>query len=99
MIIKKQAVDNACLQSMYSFLWGFFIIDLTLEFLNELASVYAQNQSHAILAQLIEEKLNFSYTILQMGICSVIPLVVLGFVVLKPMSDMLRNRLGLICSA
>jgi len=99
MVIKKQAVDNACLQSMYSFLWGFFIIDLTLEFLNELASVYAQNQSHAILALLIEEKLNFSYTILQMGICSVIPLVVLGFVVLKPMSDMLRNRLGLICSA
>lgn len=99
MVIKKQAVDNSCLKSMYGFLWGFFIIDLTLEFLNELASVYAQNQSHAILAQLIEVKLNFSYTILQMGICSVIPLVVLGFVVLKPMSDMLRNRLGLICSA
>jgi formate-dependent nitrite reductase membrane component NrfD len=99
MVIKKQAVDNTCLQSMYGFLWGFFIIDLTLEFLNELASAYAQSQSWSIISLLIEENLHFSYTILQMGICSVIPLVVLGFVVLKPMSDTLRNRLGLICSA
>jgi Ni/Fe-hydrogenase subunit HybB-like protein len=99
MIIKKQAVDNTCLQSMYKFLWGFFIIDLTLEFLNELSGAYAQSQSWPIISRLIEENLHFSYTILQMGICSVIPLVVLGFVALKPMSDILRNRLGLICSA
>ena len=44
-------------------------------------------------------KLHFSYEILQLGICSVIPLVVLGFVSLKSMSDTMRNRLGLICSA
>jgi Ni/Fe-hydrogenase subunit HybB-like protein len=99
MVIRKQAVDNACLQSMYSFLWGFFIIDLTLEFLNELASAYAQSQSWSIISLLTEDKLHFSYTILQMGICSVIPLIVLGFVALKPMADMLRNRLGLVCSA
>ncbi len=99
MIVKKQPVDNPCLQSMYKFLWGFFIIDLTLEFLNELSGAYAQSQSWPVISWLIEENLHFSYTILQMGICSIIPLVVLGFVALKPMSDMLRNRLGLICSA
>jgi Ni/Fe-hydrogenase subunit HybB-like protein len=99
MIVKKQPVDNGCLQSMYNFLWGFFIIDLTLEFLNELALAYAQSQTWPIISWLTSEKLHFSYTILQMGICSVIPLVVLGFVALKPMSDILRNRLGLICSA
>jgi Ni/Fe-hydrogenase subunit HybB-like protein len=99
MIVKKQPVDNPCLQSMYKFLWGFFIIDLTLEFLNELSGAYAQSQSWPVISWLIEENLHFSYTILQMGICSVIPLVVLGFVALKPMPDMLRNRLGLICSA
>ena len=48
---------------------------------------------------MLEDRLHFSYTILQMGICSVIPLVLLGFVALKPMADTLRNRLGLICSA
>ncbi len=99
MIVKKQPVDNICLQSMYKFLWGFFIIDLTLEFLNELGMAYAQSQTWPIISLLTSERLHFSYTILQMGICSVIPLVVLGFVALKPMSDMLRNRLGLICSA
>ena len=99
MIVKKQPVDNKCLQSMYGFLWGFFIIDLTLEFLNELSGAYAQSQSWTVISWLIEENLHFSYTILQMGICSVIPLVALGFVALKPMPDMLRNRLGLMCSA
>ena len=99
MIVKKQPVDNPCLQSMYKFLWGFFIIDLTLEFLNELSGAYAQSQSWTVISWLIEENLHFSYTILQMGICSVIPLVALGFVALKPMPDMLRNRLGLMCSA
>lgn len=99
MIVKKQPVDNPCLQSMYNFLWGFFIIDLTLEFLNELSMLYAQSQTWPIIEWLTSEKLHFSYTILQMGICSIIPLVVLGFVALKPMPDMLRNRLGLMCSA
>ncbi|MBN2106265.1 MAG: polysulfide reductase NrfD [Deltaproteobacteria bacterium] len=99
MVIKKQPVDNKCLKSMYDFLWGFFIIDLTLELLNELASIYAQTQSYSIIAQLTEHRLQFSYEILQLGICSAIPLVVLGFVSLKTMSDTLRNRLGLICSA
>jgi predicted membrane protein len=84
---------------MYNFLWGFFIIDLTLEFLNELSMLYAQSQTWPIIEWLTSEKLHFSYTILQMGICSIIPLVVLGFVALKPMPDMLRNRLGLMCSA
>ena len=99
MVIRKQPVDNGCLKSMYDFLWGFFIIDLTLELLNELAMVYAQNQSYGIIARLTGEKMFFSYEVLQLWICSAIPLVVLGFVSLKSMSDTMRNRLGLMCSA
>jgi Ni/Fe-hydrogenase subunit HybB-like protein len=99
MIIKKQPVDNTCLQSLYGFLWGFFIIDFVLECIGELNMAYGQSQSWPAISWLLDENLHFSYTILQMGICSIIPLVVLGIVALKPMSDMLRNRLGLICSA
>lgn len=99
MVIKKQPVDNTCLKSLYDFLWGFFIIDLTLELLNELTMIYAQSQSYPIIARLTGEKLLFSYEILQLAICSAVPLVVLGFVSLKSMSDTMRNRLGLICSA
>jgi Ni/Fe-hydrogenase subunit HybB-like protein len=98
MIIRKEPVDNLCLQSMYKYLWGFFIIDVTLEFLGELSMAYSKSDSWRVVSWMLEERLHFSYTILQMGICSLIPLVVLGFVALKPMSDVLRNRLGLMCS-
>jgi predicted membrane protein len=99
MVVKKQPVDNSCLQSLYKYLWGFFIIDLTLELLGEISMAYSNNESWGVVSWMLEERLHFSYTILQLGICSVIPLVLLGFVSLKPMADTLRNRLGLICSA
>jgi len=99
MVVKKVPVDNACLQSLYKYLWGFFIIDVTLEGLEVLTMAYEAHEEWHIIAQLLTGKLGFSYIVLQMVICSLIPLVVLGFVSLKKMSDMTRNRLGLICSA
>jgi len=99
MVVKKQPVDNNCLRSLYKYLWGFFIIDLTLEQLGEISMAYSKSESWSVVEWMLEDRLHFSYTILQMGICSVIPLVLLGFVALKPMADTLRNRLGLICSA
>jgi len=91
--------DAACLQSLYKYLWGFFIIDLTLELLELLTMVYEGEESWAIIAWLLKDKLWFSYTTVQMLICSGIPLVLLGLVSLKPMDSLMRNRLGLISSA
>jgi Ni/Fe-hydrogenase subunit HybB-like protein len=99
MVVKRQAVDNSCLHSLYKYLWGFFIIDLTLEQLGEITMAYTKSESWRVVEWMLEDRLHFSYTVLQMGICSVMPLVLLGFVALKPMADTLRNRLGLICSA
>jgi len=99
MVAKKAPVDNACLQSLYKYLWGFFILDVTLESLEVLTMAYESHESWHIISQLLTGKLGFSYIALQMVICSLIPLVVLGFVALKKMSDMTRNKLGLICSA
>ena len=44
------------------------------------------------------QRLGFSFYVLQLGICSVLPLIVLGFVVLKKMQDSTRIELGLTCA-
>ena len=98
MKIRKQPVDHACLQSMYKFLWGFFIVDLTLEGLEVLTMLYEAHEEWEIISLMLSQKLAFSYTFLQMGVCSLVPLILLGFVALKNMSDKTRTNLGLLCS-
>jgi Ni/Fe-hydrogenase subunit HybB-like protein len=99
MKMKGRPVDNTCLQSLYQYLWGFFIIDVTLEMLEVLTMAYEAHEEWHIISQLLTGKLGFSYIVLQLVICSAIPLVTLGFVSLKKMKDETRNTLGLICSA
>ncbi|MCX8043888.1 MAG: polysulfide reductase NrfD [Desulfobacterota bacterium] len=99
MKVRGTEPDEACLKSLYAYLWGFFIIDLTLELLELLTMVYEGEESWSIIAWLLSDKLWFSYTTVQMLICSGIPLVLLGLVTLKKMDPLLRNRLGLISSA
>lgn len=99
MKVQGKEADNECLKSLYTYLWGFFIIDLTLELLELLTMVYEAEESWGIIAWLLKDKLWFSYTTVQMLICSLIPAVVLGFVSLKKMEDMTRNKLGLISAA
>jgi len=92
-------IDGSCLDSLYKFLWGFFIVDLTLELLEVLTMVYEAEESWGMLSWLLRDKLWFSYTTIQMLLCSAVPFVLLGFVALKKMDELTRNRLGLISSA
>jgi formate-dependent nitrite reductase membrane component NrfD len=93
-----RTLDNNCLASMYKYLWGFLIIDLTLESLEVLTMAYEAHEEWHIISRMLTEKLGFSYIVLQMGICSVIPLVLLGMVSLMKMKNATRNMLGLISS-
>jgi len=92
-------LDTACLTVMFKYLWAFFILDVALEGLELLTHIYESHEEWHIVSRMLSERLGFSFYILQLGICSVIPLIVLGFVVLKKMPDTIRIRLGLICSA
>jgi len=92
-------LDTACLTVMFKYHWAFFILDVALEGLELLTHIYESHEEWHIVSRMLSERLRFSFYILQLGICSVIPLIVLGFVVLKKMPDTIRIRLGLICSA
>jgi len=98
MKIKKQPVDNACLKSLFTYLWAFFILDVTLESLEVITMLYESHEEWHIISQMLTQKLGFSYIFLQMSVCSVIPFIMLGFVVLKKMKNSTRNTLGIICS-
>lgn len=98
MKLTGQQPDNDCLQTLYKFLWGFFIVDLTLEGLEVLTMLYEAHEEWHIIARLLTEKLGFSYIFLQMGLCSIVPVIVLGFVCLGRMTARTRNALGLLCS-
>jgi Ni/Fe-hydrogenase subunit HybB-like protein len=98
MKLKGKAVDNNCMQSLCSYLWGFFIIDVTLEILELLTMAYEGEESWGIISQLIGGRLQLSYVALQFIICSTIPLVLLGIVSLVKLKESTRNTLGIISS-
>jgi len=91
-------LDTACLTTMFKYLWAFFILGFTMEGLELLTHIYEAHEEWHIVSQMLSARLGFSFYILQMGICSLIPLIVLGFVVLKKMQDTTRIKLGLMCS-
>jgi predicted membrane protein len=99
MKLKGKTVDNNCMQSLCSYLWGFFIIDVTLELLELLTMAYEGEESWGILSQLIGGKLQLSYVALQFIVCSTIPLVLLGIVSLMKLKESTRNTLGIISAA
>lgn len=98
MKLKGRALDNNCMQSLCSFLWGFFIIDVTLELLELLTMAYEGEESWGIIARLIGGKLQLSYVALQFVVCSTIPLALLGVVSLVKLKESTRNTLGIISS-
>jgi Ni/Fe-hydrogenase subunit HybB-like protein len=98
MKLKGKTVDSGCMQSLCGYLWGFFIVDVTLELLELLSMAYEGEESWAAISQLIGVKLQFSYVVIQFVVCSTIPLVMLGIVSLWKLKESTRNMLGIISS-
>ncbi len=94
----KLTLDTACLTTMFKYLWAFFILDVSMEGLELLTHIYEAHEEWHIVSLMLSQRLGFSFYVVQLGICSIIPLIVLGFVVLKKMQDATRIRLGLICA-
>ncbi|HUU02149.1 MAG TPA: NrfD/PsrC family molybdoenzyme membrane anchor subunit [Myxococcota bacterium] len=91
--------DHACVRSMTRYLWGFMIVAVALELLEVLSIAYKQTEEWEVLSRLIENKLFFSYVVLQLLIFSLIPFVLLGISVLFRLSRRLANALAWIASA
>jgi len=87
MKLTKRVISVSCIQSLCKYFWAFLIIDVTLEGLEVLTMGYEGEESWGILSQLMTGKLAVSYIWIQGLIGSLIPLILLGIVSLRPLKD------------
>ncbi len=74
------------------------IIDFTLESLDQVHRIYVADESFDILKLLVHGKLFFTFFILQIGLGTLLPLGVLGFLQFKKPKEKIRKFIYLIIS-
>ncbi|MEN8131976.1 MAG: NrfD/PsrC family molybdoenzyme membrane anchor subunit [Pseudomonadota bacterium] len=75
--------DYAMIKKLMGFLWGFFIIDFTLEMLEIIYAAYEHGHHWSVVGPLLGGPLYGSFFIGQVMILSVIPFLILGYVVIS----------------
>jgi Ni/Fe-hydrogenase subunit HybB-like protein len=75
--------DYPMIRKFMAFLWGMFIIDYALEILEITFVIYERGYHWSIIKPLLSGPLFYSYLFGQMGVLSIVPLLVLGYVVLS----------------
>jgi Ni/Fe-hydrogenase subunit HybB-like protein len=84
--VNRWKVDETCVRALGKYLWGFMIVAVALELLEILSIAYKQTEEWEILHLLISKKLMISYVVLQFGVFSLVPFVLLGVAVLSKRS-------------
>jgi Ni/Fe-hydrogenase subunit HybB-like protein len=85
--ISKQPVDMACLRTCTNYLAGFFIIDFSFEMLEVFSHSYLRTWYHHSVEGLLWGPLFNSFWVWQVGILSVIPVLLLGWLCLTKVKD------------
>ena len=78
-MLRKKALDMACLDKLASFLLYALLIDLTLETLDFVHRLYESEESIEILSELIFSRLFISLTIVQLLLGTLGPILLLSF--------------------
>ena len=90
---RKIPVDQVMLDTMAKFLWGFMICAVVLELMEVLSVAYEQTEEWAVLRELIRGRLWYTYVVLQLVACSLVPFVLLSVINLFRLSRKLSNTL------
>ncbi len=91
--INRWRIDQGCVRAMGRYLWGFMIIAVALELLEILSIAYKQTEEWEVLDQLIKQKLMITYVVLQFGVFSLVPFLMLAISALFKLGDRLTNAL------
>ena len=76
--LRREKLNEPCLQSMAAYLWGFMIIAVMLELMEVLSVAYEQTEEWAILKHLIMHKIFWSYVVAQILVFSLGPFLALS---------------------
>src|SRR6185436_3191188 len=93
MKFKRMAIDMRCLDTIGKYLFYTFIIDFTLELLDLIHRTYEADESFSSLDFMVHTRLWFSHVILQIGIGTIVPIVLLGITQLWKLSEAARRRM------
>jgi len=96
--IRRQKNDIVCLDTIAKYLFYILIIDFALESLDQIHRIYEADESFDILKILVRGKLFFTFFIMQIGIGTLIPLSVLGFLQFKKPKEKIRKIIYLLIS-
>jgi len=96
--LKRQKIDQNCLDMMVRFLWGFMIIAVVLELMDLLSLAYEQTARWEVLKYLITGPLWYTYVVGQILICSLGSFLLLATIVLFKLPQKLSNFLVFLTS-
>ncbi len=85
--IRRQSVDTACVRTCINILAGFFILAFSFEMLEVFSHSYLRTWYHHSVEGLLNGPLFYSFWVWQVGICSVLPVFLLGWLCLFPMKE------------
>ena len=93
--IRRQTVDMRCLDTMAMFLFYALVVDAVVEGLDVLHRGYAAEEGFAVLQTMIREKLFYTLNIGQVGIGTLVPLLMLGSLQLlrRRVPELVRRRM------
>lgn len=80
--VRRAPVNQECMRSMAAYLWGFLILDVALELLEVGGMAYESTEEWHILAQMMTQKIGYSFLGVQFLLGSLVPLLALGWIIL-----------------
>lgn len=98
--VRGDCISQDCLRGLARWLWYFQIQTITLELLEIITLSYEKNEEWSIIAPLLTHQLAFSFIGIQMVVGSLIPFILLMFVVIldRHLSEAVRNTLTFVSS-
>jgi Ni/Fe-hydrogenase subunit HybB-like protein len=90
---RKQPIDIHCVDTVARYLLYTFIIDFTLEMLDLIHRIYEADESFRSLDFMVHTKLYTSQIVLQISLCTIVPIGLLAFTQVWKLRESIRKRI------
>jgi Ni/Fe-hydrogenase subunit HybB-like protein len=91
--LRKQTIDMRCVDTIAMYMFYIFIIDFTLEMLDLVHRIYEADESFRSLDFMVHTQLYFSQIVIQIGLGTILPLVLLFLTQVVKLPEIARKRI------
>jgi Ni/Fe-hydrogenase subunit HybB-like protein len=97
--LRGRRIDMCCVDTIAMYLFYTFIIDFSLEMLDLIHRIYEADESFRSLDFMVHSKLFFSQIVLQIGLGTLVPLILLGLTQVAKLPELARKRIYSVAGA